>query len=74
MVEPDDLDTDDIWIAALDSGEHVGRRFFHELNAATGGSRAIEDDVLHFLNVDAARADLLQHEGQHADPVVVSDD
>ena len=59
---------------ALIGAQQLAPRLGIELDAATGRRRALEDDVLDLLDVDARAANLVHDERQHAHPVVMADD
>src|SRR5688572_29632161 len=48
--------------------------FAVEVNSSNGGLCAFKDDVLGFLHVEVAAAEMLEHMGQHAGTVSMPDD
>ena len=67
------FDADDVGVAVFDGGKQFVAGFGVELDAATGGGGAVEDDVLDFFDVDIGATDLVHDKGEHADAVEVAD-
>ena len=68
------IELDDVSVACLKFLEGFFCWRIVQIDASNGRRRAFEDDILHLLNVDLFCLDRVEHAGEYARPIEMTDD